>query len=172
MPPRDGMHMTTDLRGAGAGAVARAPSARYALAGALAALLVSLAAALALQGTLGSGGHARPAPASPRVRSAAAQLPLSARTAISATLGSQEPAYRVRSGASGALAANPAQRLRMSFSRSGVTLRSGSLLAGMRLSAVSAGARARPSSRRPRGPAPTASSTPAGRSASGTSTDP
>jgi hypothetical protein len=58
-------------------------------------------------------------------------LPLAAKGPISAALGRENPAYRV----AGLEAINPAQRLRSSFSRHGVTVTSGKARLGMTLSA-------------------------------------
>ncbi len=58
-------------------------------------------------------------------------LPLSAQGKVSAALGHDEPAYRVTA----LQAVNPAQHLRASFSRRGVTVASGRVRLGMALSA-------------------------------------
>jgi hypothetical protein len=77
--------------------------------------------------------------ASPRM------LPASALGRISAAVGAEDPAYRVRLGSDGALdAMSTPQRLAASFDSAGVTLRSGSIKAGLRLAATGYGESLRP----------------------------
>ena len=63
-------------------------------------------------------------------REALGSLPMLARGSVSAALGRDEPAYRVR----GLLAVNPAQHLRAGFSRRDVTIAAGSARVAMTLS--------------------------------------
>jgi FG-GAP repeat protein len=64
-----------------------------------------------------------------------ASLPLAAQGSVSATLGRDAPAYRLR----GLRAVNPAQHLRSSFSRRGVTVASNTAQLGMSLSGYGRG---------------------------------
>jgi hypothetical protein len=96
----------------------------------VAALLVGVVAALGCVAALitlpvGTAGRATTA------RHGLTSLPLSAQGPVSAALGRDEPAYRV----AGLQAVNPAQHLRASFLRAGVTVASGRARLGMALSA-------------------------------------
>jgi hypothetical protein len=75
-----------------------------------------------------SGAPARPVAAA---RHGLGSLPAAAQSPISAALGSDEPAY----GVLGLHAHNPAQQLRVAFSRRGVTVASGEARLGMALTA-------------------------------------
>jgi hypothetical protein len=77
---------------------------------------------------VGTGVHARPT-------AGLSALPVAARGPVSAELGSANPAYRL----SGSSAANPAQRLRLGFSRAGVSIASGSGRTELSLTAVGRG---------------------------------
>jgi trimeric autotransporter adhesin len=70
---------------------------------------------------------------------ALSSLPTAAQGPISEALGAKSSAYRVRSSPTSFEAVNPAQHLRVSFGRSGVTLRSGALEEGLSLRAVGLG---------------------------------
>ena len=102
---------------------------------AMAAALLSLALGLALSGVLAAerssraaerasvaaaGGHRRAAQ-----QRGLSSLPLGAQGPISAALGADDPAYRVRSSGGNFKASSPAQRLRESFGRGGVRVSSG-----------------------------------------------
>ncbi len=101
-----------------------------------AGLLAGAAAAIGCLAALGcvaafvalSGAPARPAAAA---RHGLSSLPAAAQSPISAALGRDEPAYSVL----GLHARNPAQRLRVTFSRQGVTVASGQARLGMALTA-------------------------------------
>ncbi len=66
-------------------------------------------------------------------------LPASAQDPVSAALGADSPAYRVRASGADLRATNPAQHLRALFGRSGVRLRSGALEEDLSLRAVGYG---------------------------------
>jgi hypothetical protein len=66
-------------------------------------------------------------------------LPLTARGPVSAALGSDNPAYRVRASGSGFISSSPAQHLSASFTRSGVSVVSGTTHLGLSLRAVGYG---------------------------------
>ena len=102
----------------------------------LAAALLSLALGAALYEGL-AGGRSTVAPAA-RLRASShlrpgasphkkglSSLPLAAQGPISQALGAESPAYRVSASRGGFAAASPAQRLRLRFDRSGVSLSSG-----------------------------------------------
>jgi FG-GAP repeat len=85
-----------------------------------------------------------PAPAVSRGHSALTQqsllhLPLTARAPVSAALGADSPAYRVRPAAGGFSTSGPAQHLRASFAASGVLVSAGAAHVGLRLEAVGHG---------------------------------
>ena len=82
------------------------------------AALGLLAGALVIRPLSGARRHAGPQVLS---RLGLTSLPLAARVPVSAALGGDEPGYRVL----GLHARNPAQRLRVAFSRAGVTVASG-----------------------------------------------
>ncbi len=66
-------------------------------------------------------------------------LPLDARAPVSAAIGADSPAYRVRQAADGLQAQNPAQGMRASFERSGVAVSSGGTRLALRLLGVGYG---------------------------------
>jgi hypothetical protein len=66
-------------------------------------------------------------------------LPLAAQGTISAALGGDDPAYRVRGGHDRLSASNDAQHLRVSFARSGVLVSAAGARLGLALSAVGYG---------------------------------
>jgi hypothetical protein len=68
-----------------------------------------------------------------------ASLPAAAQGPVSAALGAQRPAYRVRSSAGLLLASSPAQRLGAHFQSSGAELRSGAIELGLGLRAIGYG---------------------------------
>jgi hypothetical protein len=111
---------------AGSGAAARSDGSRSWVV----VLLVGIVAALGCVAALvtlpgGTAGRATTA------RHGLTSLPPAAQGPVSAALGHEEPAYRVTA----LQAVNPAQRLRASFSRTGVTVASGRTRLGMALSA-------------------------------------
>ncbi len=67
-------------------------------------------------------------------------LPMVAQGPISAALGGEDAAFQVHPSASGLHALSPAQRLRVSYGRSGISIGSGSLQMSLRLRAVGYGA--------------------------------
>ncbi len=95
---------------------------------ALLAALMVLALGAALYGGL-SGGRSALRPIAVRTRGISHEsllsLPLAAQGPVSATLGSNSPAYRVRAYGDGFRASSPAQRLSSSFLTSGVSVTSG-----------------------------------------------
>jgi hypothetical protein len=102
---------------------------------------VSLAAIVVAGGmwlSAGPGGASRARAAS---HPALSSLPLAARGPVSAALGRDDPAYRVRAAAPGLSAVNGAQGLRVSFDRAGVLVRSGSSRLSLALAASGAGGR-------------------------------
>ena len=66
-------------------------------------------------------------------------LPLAARAPVSGVLGADDPAYWVRASSGGFQAVSQAQRLHVSFGRSGVLVASGELRSGLSLYAVGYG---------------------------------
>ncbi len=66
-------------------------------------------------------------------------LPAAAQGPISAALGAEDPAYRVRPSSAGFAASNTAQRFSLRFDRSGVSLSSGATHVGLSLRAVGYG---------------------------------
>jgi len=108
----------------------------------LAAALLALALGGVFTGIL-AGRHASVAPA---VRSRGIthegllSLPLAARGPVSAAIGADTPAYRVRASKGGFAAANPAQRFRVHFGPSGPSVRSGATRVRLSLQAVGYGA--------------------------------
>ena len=84
-----------------------------------------------------ASSHLRPG-ASPH-KKGLSSLPLAAQGPISQALGAENPAYRVSASRGGFAAASPAQRLRMHFDRSGVSLSSGATHVGLSLRAVGYG---------------------------------
>jgi hypothetical protein len=105
------------------------------------AALIALWACNALQGS-----SLRPvAPSALAAHASLAQLPASARGPISAAIGADGPAFRVRPAGRGAFrAVSGPQRLRASFDSGGVTLGSGSAAVGLRLRAAGYGGLLRP----------------------------
>jgi hypothetical protein len=67
-------------------------------------------------------------------------LPVAAQGPVSATMGADNPAYRVSASNGGFSASNPTQRLSLRFARSGVSLSSGTTRVGLSLRAVGYGA--------------------------------
>ncbi len=109
---------------------------------ALAAMIIALLAAASLLTVHLAGGGA-PVPTARgahMARAGLASLPMSAQGVVSAALGADSPAYRVGPSGDGLAANNPAQRLAIGFSRSGVQLSSGALRVGLSLGAVGRGA--------------------------------
>jgi hypothetical protein len=106
------------------------------------AVLVSWLVAFALAAAVSTGALWAPsagggATAAARVSGARGErglsaLPVAARGPVSAALGSADPAYRI----SGSSARNPAQRLRLAFTRAGVSIGSGSGRAELSLTGV------------------------------------
>src|SRR5262245_43304814 len=113
----------------------------------LAALLLLLAGAALYGGVVGE-----PPSVAPAVRSgssshdALASLPVAAQGTVSATLGAEDPAYRVRPSGGGLplggglQAKNAAQRLNVRFGPSGVHIASGTVHLGLSLRAAGYGA--------------------------------
>jgi hypothetical protein len=87
---------------------------------------------------LGESAATMPPPAARAAASAPSftSVPLPGRAAISAALGSVDPAYRIRARHGALTAVNPGQRLSARFGRAGVIVRAGRSLLGMRLAAV------------------------------------
>ena len=84
-----------------------------------AAVLLVIVVAGFLCGQVGAGGTAQP-----RSREGLSKLPLAAQGAVSAALGADDPAYRVRNHGNGLYALNPAQHFRVSFTGSGASVQS------------------------------------------------
>ena len=84
-----------------------------------------------------ASSHLRPG-ASPH-KKGLSSLPLGAQGPISQALGAESPAYRVSASRSGFSGASPAQRLRLRFDRSGVSISSGASHVGLSLRAVGYG---------------------------------
>lgn len=122
--------------GGSRGALGAALTTRRAVPWQLLIVAALLAIALLLQVSWElSGKQPSLAPATHRAipRASLSALPLSAQAQISAAIGADSPTYRIVSGAAGLRAANPAQRLRESFSGDGVTVSSGSTQLTLRL---------------------------------------
>jgi hypothetical protein len=122
------------IHGADRGATIRRPAVTI---GALLALILAMAL---LQ--LANTEHS-PFPTAPRHRFAPHQgllsLPLAAQGVVSATLGADDPAYRVTASGGGFQARNPAQRLRMRFVSAGVQIGQGKTQVGLSLRAMGYG---------------------------------
>jgi hypothetical protein len=71
-------------------------------------------------------------------------LPLAARGVVSATLGADNPAYRITASGDGFQAQSPAQRLRMRFGDTGVQIGSGKTQADLSLRAIGYGSALQP----------------------------
>ncbi len=121
------------------------PSRRARTAAALSAAV--LASALVLILTSG-GPRLAPARTGPRgsefSRESLLSLPLAAQGPISATAGADSRAFQVDAAPGGFEAANPAQRLHASFTRSGVLVRADGARLGLALTAVGYGGNLRP----------------------------
>ena len=108
----------------------------------LAAALLTLAVGVALDGGLGRGG-APVAPAPGRAHGMSPKgllsLPLAAQGMVSATLGADDPAYRITASGGGFQAQSPAQRLRMRFGSAGVQIGQGKTQVGLSLRAIGYG---------------------------------
>jgi hypothetical protein len=76
-----------------------------------------------------------------RAAGSSMRLPLAAWGPVSGALGRDDPAYRPSAAGAGFVARNPRQRLRAKFSTAGMSVRSGEVLAGMRLAGYGYGAR-------------------------------
>jgi hypothetical protein len=100
---------------------------------------------LALAGFAYAGLHAAAPGIAPAARGTAharpglLELPLAAQGPVSASLGADSAAYRVRPGADGLLASNPAQHLRGAFTSSGLTVTDGGARVGMSVRALGYG---------------------------------
>ncbi|MHB1834402.1 MAG: DUF4232 domain-containing protein [Solirubrobacteraceae bacterium] len=107
----------------------------------LLAVLVGAASAAAGLGLRQAGSRpaalASPAPV-------LSSIPAAARAPVSAALGADDPAYRVRTSRGLIWAFNPAQGLRASFTRGGVTVRAGASRLSLELTAAGYGATLRP----------------------------
>ena len=114
---------------------------RPALRAATAALVLALLLAAAISPRIAAG----PAPVAPAAVTRAAsggelaRLPSAARGPVSTALGAAQAAYRVSGVAGAYVASNPAQHLTASFTRAGVSLRSGGLHLNLSLSSVGYG---------------------------------
>jgi hypothetical protein len=101
---------------------------------------VVLAALLGAALSSGTGRETSPSPSAGRTTAVAqrgfASLPAAAQASISAALGAELPAYRVRATSGAFAATSSPQRLASRFSRSGVGLRSGALELQLSLSGV------------------------------------
>ena len=95
--------------------------------------------AIAVTVSLASGPLAREHPV--RAGGGSMRLPLAAWGPVSGALGRDDPAYRPSAAGAGFVARNPRQRLRAKFSSAGMSVRSGEVLAGMRLAGYGHGAR-------------------------------
>jgi FG-GAP repeat protein len=102
-------------------------------------LLAGVAAAVGCVAVLQALPGETPRPTA-TARHGLTSLPLAAQGPVSASLGQDAPAYRVR----GLQAVNPAQHLRTSYSRRGVTVAAGAAQLGMALSAYGHGRALRP----------------------------
>jgi hypothetical protein len=105
------------------------------------AALLSVLVGTALYEGLG-GGRSSVLPATRAGASSHAglsRLPLAAQGTVSATLGAENPAYRVGFSGGGFQAVNPAQRLSARFGRSGIQIGAGSVHLGLSLRAVGYG---------------------------------
>jgi hypothetical protein len=114
------------------------------------AALLALALALGAIVDLGRASVHRSAPAA-RVQDARAfsresllSLPLSARGPVSASIGEDSAAFAVGGSAGSFQASNPAQRLRATFNRAGVLVRSDGARVGLALDAIGYGDALRP----------------------------
>jgi hypothetical protein len=107
---------------------------------AIAALLALLVGAVLFEGLLDvrSSGVRAVRYGSP-THEGLSSLPVAAQGMISATLGADDPAYRVSASANGFRAQNPAQRLHLRFASWGVQIASGNLGVGLSLSAMGYG---------------------------------
>src|SRR5215218_5975869 len=105
----------------------------------VAVLLAGVAAAVGYVAVLQALPGETPRPTT-TARHGLTSLPLAAQGPVSASLGQDAPAYRI----TGLQAANPAQHLRTSFSRRGVTVAAGAAQLGMALSAYGHGSTLRP----------------------------
>jgi hypothetical protein len=101
----------------------------------VALVLGALAAAASVlergDGSPVASSRARSAPATARL--GLASLPAAAQGPVSAALGRDDPAYRVRARAGALRAANPAQHLRATFARDGVLVADGAARVGLSL---------------------------------------
>jgi hypothetical protein len=107
---------------------APAPRPRI-LAALLAALVLTLALAVALLAEVDGGGSTRAVRAHRHMlasREGLLSLPQAAQAPASAAVGAEDRAYRPRASSHGFTAGNPAQRLSVSFTGSGVAVSSGS----------------------------------------------
>ncbi len=111
------------------------------------ALLLTLLVGLVVVRPWGSGSKT-PAPATqPRPafrRDGLLSLPAAARGPVSAALGADQGSYRVGVTRGGFVAATPSQRLRSTFTRSGVLVASGGIRLGLSVAAVGFGDSLRP----------------------------
>jgi hypothetical protein len=106
------------------------------LAAALVALVVGTAVHEGLPGSSVGATHVR---AHSFSRAGLLSLPVAAQGPVSAALGAEGQAYRVSRLRGGFTASSPAQRLSTSFTRSGVSVRSGTAKVGLSLLAVGYG---------------------------------
>ncbi len=124
---------------------ARVPLRRVALiAGVLASLALALAAAL--YEALPAGRSQAPASARAQslVREGLLGLPLTARASVSEALGADSPAYYAYSSAGAITAANPAERLRSTFTAAGASVAAGGTRVGLRLAGIGYGSHLAP----------------------------
>ena len=106
--------------------------AKLAWLGVLVAVLGTVTVLVTRPGTSSSGGHT----------AGLASIPLTARGAVSAALGSSDVSYKLRESTDGHWqAANAAQSLRASFGRSGTVVGSNGSRVGLRLAAIEFGGR-------------------------------
>ena len=110
---------------------------------ATAAALFLLAAVALAQAPARHTATSSPAAVALRSHPALIDLPAPAQAAVSETLGAASPLYRAGREPEGFTAVNPNQHLSASFTRFGVSLRSGRLHLGLSLRAVSQGASVR-----------------------------
>jgi hypothetical protein len=113
----------------------------------VAAALLWLALALVLSRALTAQHHSVGAAAGDRLarpQHGLSSLPPSAQGPVSAALGADDPAYRIRSSSAGLQAASPAQHLQESFDPSGVLVSSGKTRVGLSLRAVGYGSSLQP----------------------------
>ena len=141
----DGDAIAVAARGATLGTPRRSedrPRRRRALA---AAALLSVVVAASVYGALSSTGTTgRAATTRAFKEGGLLSLPPAARAPVSQTIGSSQPAYRVRTQGSGLTAWSAPEHLVSSFAAAGVTVRAGKTSVGLRLTSVGYGTALRP----------------------------